>query len=92
MWLRFVFPTLSLWSVCLVGYGIRGLVEPIMLCQKPPQKPGCDDITGEPLEVRDDDKPATVQNRLKIYHETTGEVALFYADLAARDKAVDFFK
>ena len=59
---------------------------------KPPQNPGCDDITGEPLEVRDDDKPATVQNRLKIYHETTGEVALFYADLAARDKAVDFFQ
>ena len=34
----------------------------------PPKVPGKDDVTGEALIQRDDDKEATVLNRLAIYH------------------------
>ena len=37
----------------------------------PPKQPGIDDVTGEPLIQRDDDKEETVRARLKVYHEQT---------------------
>lgn len=37
----------------------------------PPKVPGKDDLTGEDLVQRDDDKPDVVKERLKVYHEVT---------------------
>ena len=36
------------------------------LVYQPPKKEGIDDITGEPLIQRDDDKPETVMHRLEV--------------------------
>ncbi|RJG15122.1 adenylate kinase [Massilia cavernae] len=43
----------------------------------PPKADGTDDITGEPLVQRDDDKEETVKKRLGVYHNQT-EVLLGY--------------
>jgi adenylate kinase len=43
----------------------------------PPKVEGVDDVTGEPLVQRDDDKAETVQKRLGVYHNQT-EVLLGY--------------
>jgi adenylate kinase len=45
----------------------------------PPKVDNVDDITGEPLVQRDDDKAETVQKRLAVYHNQT-EVLLGYYD------------
>ena len=37
----------------------------------PPKKEGICDVCASALVLRDDDKPETVQNRLKVYHEQT---------------------
>ena len=39
---------------------------------------GKDDVTGEPLEQRHDDKPETVQKRLEAYKQMTEPVLNFY--------------
>ena len=39
---------------------------------------GKDDVTGEPLIQRDDDKEDTVRRRLECYHELTEPVLDFY--------------
>jgi len=44
----------------------------------PPKEEGKDDVTGEPLIQRDDDKPEVIANRLKVYHDQTAPVAGFY--------------
>ncbi|KAM9306970.1 GTP:AMP phosphotransferase AK3, mitochondrial [Pholidichthys leucotaenia] len=44
----------------------------------PPKIPGLDDVTGEPLVQRDDDKPETVTRRLKSYQTQTEPVLEFY--------------
>ncbi|BEV14210.1 adenylate kinase [Herbaspirillum sp. DW155] len=43
----------------------------------PPKVEGKDDLTGEPLIQRDDDKEETVKKRLAVYHDQT-EVLLGY--------------
>jgi adenylate kinase len=43
----------------------------------PPKVEGIDDVTGEPLVQRDDDKEETVTKRLAVYHNQT-EVLLGY--------------
>lgn len=43
----------------------------------PPKTEGVDDVTGEPLVQRDDDKEETVTKRLQVYHTQT-EVLLGY--------------
>jgi adenylate kinase len=50
---------------------------------KPPKSPGKDDLTGEPLIQRDDDKEATVRRRLEVYHAQTKPLVEFYRKLAA---------
>ena len=45
----------------------------------PPKVDNVDDLTGEPLVQRDDDKPETVMKRLSVYHNQT-EVLLGYYD------------
>lgn len=49
----------------------------------PPQVPGKDDITGEPLVQREDDKEATVRQRLRVYRDQTQPLVDFYQKLAA---------
>lgn len=44
----------------------------------PPKVPGKDDVTGEPLIQRDDDKEATIKNRLKVFHENNSDVLSHY--------------
>lgn len=44
----------------------------------PPQKPGLDDLTGEPLVQRPDDKPDVVKKRLETYFQKTKPVLDFY--------------
>uniref|UniRef100_A0A8D0DQL0 GTP:AMP phosphotransferase AK3, mitochondrial n=1 Tax=Salvator merianae TaxID=96440 RepID=A0A8D0DQL0_SALMN len=44
----------------------------------PPKIPGRDDVTGEPLVQRDDDKPETVMKRLKSYEAETRPVLEYY--------------
>lgn len=51
----------------------------------PPRQPGIDDITGEPLVQRDDDKEETVRKRLRVYHEQTAPLIEYYSGISARD-------
>jgi adenylate kinase len=44
----------------------------------PPKHEGVDDIDGTKLIQRDDDKPETIANRLKVYHDQTAPVIDFY--------------
>ena len=44
----------------------------------PPKKEGICDVCGSELVLRDDDKPETVQNRLKVYHDQTQPLINFY--------------
>ncbi len=39
---------------------------------------GKDDVTGEDLIIRADDKPETVLDRLKVYHSTTQPLVDYY--------------
>lgn len=48
----------------------------------PPQTPGQDDVTGEPLVQRDDDKESTVRQRLAVYHEQTRPLVDYYQGLS----------
>lgn len=45
-----------------------------------PKVPGLDDVTGEKLVQRDDDKPESVQKRLDVYSKTLGPVLDFYRE------------
>tara|TARA_B100000131_G_scaffold276116_1_gene279127 strand:- start:706 stop:1350 length:645 start_codon:yes stop_codon:yes gene_type:complete len=44
----------------------------------PPKDKDKDDITGEPLIIRQDDKKETVLKRLEIYHEITSPLIKYY--------------
>lgn len=44
----------------------------------PPKQAGLDDITGEPLIQRDDDKEETVKKRLEVYHQQTAPLITYY--------------
>lgn len=45
----------------------------------PPKVPGRDDLTGEDLIQRDDDKEETVKKRLEVYHTQTHPLVDYYA-------------
>ncbi|WP_153117561.1 adenylate kinase [Rhodocyclus tenuis] len=53
----------------------------------PPKVEGIDDVTGEPLVQRDDDREETVKKRLEVYHAQTRPLVDFYADWAATGDA-----
>jgi adenylate kinase len=55
----------------------------------PPKTEGIDDVTGEPLIQRDDDKEETVRKRLDVYHEQTKPLVDFYS-AKAESGAVKF--
>jgi adenylate kinase len=53
----------------------------------PPKVPGVDDVTGEPLIQRDDDKEETVKKRLEVYAAQTRPLVDYYASWAKTDPA-----
>lgn len=54
----------------------------------PPKVEGKDDVTGEPLVQRDDDREETVRNRLNVYQQQTRPLVDYYSSWAAREAAV----
>ncbi len=54
----------------------------------PPKKDGVDDITGEPLIQRDDDKEDTVKKRLEVYSAQTRPLVDYYAGWAKAEPAL----
>ncbi len=53
----------------------------------PPKEEGKDDVTGEPLVQRDDDKEETVKKRLDVYHDQTEPLIGYYKDWEATGEA-----
>ncbi len=53
----------------------------------PPKVEGKDDVTGEPLIQRDDDKEETVKKRLDVYHSQTKPLVEYYSKWAANGDA-----
>jgi adenylate kinase len=53
----------------------------------PPKIEGLDDLTGEPLVQRDDDKEATVKKRLDVYSAQTRPLVNYYEDWAKAEPA-----
>ena len=51
----------------------------------PPKVDGKDDVTGEPLIQRDDDREDTVQKRLEVYAAQTRPLVEYYANWARAD-------
>ena len=49
----------------------------------PPKVEGRDDVTGEALILRDDDKEETVKKRLQVYHSQTKPLIEYYQKWAA---------
>jgi adenylate kinase len=60
----------------------------------PPKVSGKDDITGEDLVQREDDKEETVLKRLQVYHDQTEKLLGYYSDWAKRgvEKAPKYVK
>ena len=50
----------------------------------PPKAEGVDDVTGEPLIQRDDDREETVLKRLQVYHAQTSVLVRYYSGWAAK--------
>ena len=50
----------------------------------PPKTPGKDDLTGDDLIQREDDREATVQNRLAVYHRQTEPLVDYYSRWSAK--------
>jgi adenylate kinase len=53
----------------------------------PPKVAGKDDVTGEPLVQRADDKAVTVKDRLSVYHSQTQPIIGWYRDWASKGDA-----
>jgi len=51
----------------------------------PPKVAGHDDLTGEPLVQRDDDKEQTVRHRLQVYRDQTRPLVDYYSAWASTD-------
>ena len=50
------------------------------IAANPPKQEGICDQCGSEVQIRKDDAPETVRNRLKIYHETTEVLKDYYAN------------
>ena len=53
----------------------------------PPKVAGQDDVTGEPLVQREDDKEETVKKRLEVYSQQTRPLVDYYQNWAKADAA-----
>ena len=51
----------------------------------PPRQDGVDDVTGEPLIQRDDDKEETVKKRLEVYSAQTRPLVDYYSTWASSE-------
>jgi adenylate kinase len=49
----------------------------------PPRVPGTDDVTGDPLVQREDDREETVRKRLEVYRRQTRPLVEYYSKWAA---------
>lgn len=58
----------------------------------PPRVEGKDDITGEDLVQRDDDKEEVVLDRLRVYHEQTAPLIDYYSAEAKNNSAVKYIR
>jgi adenylate kinase len=58
----------------------------------PPKVAGKDDVTGEDLIQRDDDKEATVRKRLQVYDDQTRPLVDYYSSWAAQANSADKVK
>ena len=58
----------------------------------PPKVEGRDDVTGEPLIQRDDDKEETVQKRLEVYAAQTRPLVEYYANWAKTDASAPKYR
>jgi len=56
----------------------------------PPKVEGKDDVTGEDLVQRDDDKEEVVLDRLKVYHEQTEPLVDYYKAQAAKNAKLKY--
>lgn len=54
----------------------------------PPKHEGVDDVDGTKLIQRDDDKPETIANRLKVYHDQTAPVIGYYESESAAQQGL----
>ena len=54
----------------------------------PPKTSGVDDVTGEALVQREDDKEETIRKRLQVYHTQTRPLVEFYQKLQDAGHAV----
>ena len=51
----------------------------------PPKINGKDDLTGEDLVQREDDKPETVKDRLEVYAKQTAPLIKFYSEISKQN-------
>jgi adenylate kinase len=58
----------------------------------PPKVEGKDDVTGEALIQRDDDKEETVRKRLQVYNDQTRPLVEYYSTWATQSNTVDKVK
>ncbi len=61
------------------------------LTDHPPKVTGLDDVTGEPLVVREDDAVDTVRRRLDIYHQQTEPLLHYYQNWAGQSETAPKF-
>ena len=57
----------------------------------PPKVPDIDDLTGEPLIQREDDRPETVKDRLNVYRSQTLPLIDFYLE-RSRNQQLNYLK
>ncbi|QWD00707.1 adenylate kinase [Polynucleobacter paneuropaeus] len=58
----------------------------------PPKVADIDDVTGEPLIQRDDDKEETVRKRLQVYNDQTRPLVEYYSSWAKQSNSSDKVK
>ncbi|MBU3558327.1 adenylate kinase [Polynucleobacter sp. Nonnen-W13] len=58
----------------------------------PPKVEGKDDVTGEALIQRDDDKEETVRKRLQVYNDQTRPLVEYYSTWATQNNVADKVK
>ncbi len=62
------------------------------LVYNPPKVEGKDDVTGEDLVQRDDDKEEVVLDRLKVYHEQTEPLIEYYKNQASKNPNLKYIR
>ncbi|KIM10568.1 MAG: adenylate kinase [Sulfuricurvum sp. PC08-66] len=58
----------------------------------PPKVEGIDDVTGEPLVQRDDDREEIVLDRLHVYHTQTAPLIDYYQKVAAQKPTLRYVR